>query len=59
MEVMRRHPEILVTDLYSLVDGSPAFDDWRKGNDVHFYQKDEREIIGSAVAATIRKAIKK
>ncbi len=59
MEVIKRHPEILVTDLYKLVDESSAFDDWRKGNDVHFYKEAEREIIGAAVAATIRKATAK
>lgn len=56
-EVMKRHPDILVTDLHGLIEGSPAFDEWRIGNDVHFYQEEERRILGDAVAATIRKAL--
>lgn len=59
MEVMRRHPEILVTDLHSVVDGSPAFDAWRRQNDVHFYQENETRILGDAVAATIRQALRR
>ena len=56
-EVIKKHPEILVTDLYQTVDEAPAFDAWRKGRDVHFYRKEEREILGKAVAATIRRAL--
>jgi pimeloyl-ACP methyl ester carboxylesterase len=59
LEVMRRHPDILVTDLHAVVDGSPVFDKWRKQNDVHFYQKDEQQALGEAVAANIRKALEK
>jgi hypothetical protein len=57
LEVIKRHPDILVTDLHALVDTSPAFKEWRKGADVHFYQKEEQRLLGEAVAATIRKAI--
>ena len=59
LEVMRRHPDIAVTDLHAVVDASPVFDKWRKQNDVHFYQKEEQEALGQAVAATIRKALEK
>jgi len=59
LEVMQRHPEILVTDLYQLIGGSPLFDNWRKSVDVHFYQKQEQETLGNAVAATVRKALEK
>lgn len=59
LEVIRRHPDILVTDLHAVVDGSQVFDNWRKGGDVHFYQKEEQKILGEAVAATVRKAIEK
>ena len=59
LEVMRRHPDILVTDLHAVVDASPVFDKWRKQNDVHFYQKQEQETLGQAVASTIRKALEK
>jgi acyl-CoA thioesterase-1 len=57
MEVMRRHPEILVTDLCQVVADSPLFDNWRKSSDVHFYQNEEREALGNAVAATVKKAL--
>jgi dienelactone hydrolase len=59
LEVMRRHPDILVTDLHSVVDGSPVFDKWRKQNDVHFYQMEEQQALGQAVAAGIRKALER
>lgn len=59
MEVVQRHPEIMVTDLYAVVDQSSVFDVWRKGSDVHFYKPEEREVIGAAVAATIQEALKK
>ncbi len=57
LDVVRRHPDILVTDLHAVVDGSSVFDNWRKGIDVHFYQKEEQGLLGEAVAATIRKAL--
>ncbi len=56
LEVMKLHPEILITDLHQVVDGSPVFDTWRKGNDVHF-NRGEQTRLGEAVAATIRKAL--
>jgi hypothetical protein len=59
MEVMKRHPEILITDLYKVVDQSPVFDNWRKGIDVHFYKEEERKVMGQEVASIIRKASKK
>jgi acyl-CoA thioesterase-1 len=58
MEVMRKHPEIQVNDLYQVVAGSPVFDDWRKGNDVHF-RPAEQAVLGQAVAEAVRKALKK
>ncbi len=59
LEVIRRHPEIRITDLHQLIDSSPLFDDWRKGIDVHFYRQDEQAALGRAVAETIRKALEK
>jgi len=58
-EVMARHPDIIVNDLYGVVDGSPAFDSWREGNDVHFYRKEEQELLGNAVASAVKQATKK
>ena len=57
MEVMKRHPEIIVNDLYQVVAGSPLFDDWRKGDNVHFYRETEQAALGAAVAAAVRKAL--
>jgi len=59
LEVIHRHPDILVNNLHAVVDGSPVFDNWRKGKDVHFYQKEEQRVLGEAVAATVRKALEK
>ena len=41
-----------------MVSGSPVFDNWRKQNDVHFYEEEERQVIGAAVAQSVRKALK-
>jgi len=57
MEVMSRHPEILVNDLYQIVSGSPVFDNWRKGVDVHFYKQEEQKTLGEAVGGAVRKAL--
>jgi len=59
LDVMKKHPDILITDLHETVDGSPVFDNWRKGIDVHFYKKEEQKLLGEAVARTIRKALGK
>jgi hypothetical protein len=59
LEVMKRHPEILINDLHAVVTHSPAFDIWRTGKDVHFYQPDEQKILGEAVANVVRQALKK
>jgi len=36
---------------------SPALDDWRKGKDVHFWKKEEQEVVGKVVAEAIGKAL--
>jgi len=59
MEVMKRHPDIIINDLYQAVDRSPLFDDWRKGADVHFYKPEEQRVLGEAVAAAVRTALEK
>ncbi|MFM7180482.1 MAG: hypothetical protein ACKO2G_03335 [Verrucomicrobiales bacterium] len=59
LEVMRNHPEILITDLHRVVDESPVFDNWRTAKDVHFYKSEEQKVLGEAVAAAIRKALEK
>ena len=57
MEVIRRHPGIIVNDLHQVVESSPVFDSWRKGADVHFYSPEEQAVLGGAVAAAVREAI--
>ncbi len=57
LEVMKKHPEILVNDLYQVIAGSTVFDSWRKTVDVHFYQPEEQALLGGAVAAMVRKAL--
>lgn len=59
LEVIRRHPDILITDLHLVIEESPVFDNWRKGNDVHFYKPEEQKLLGEAVASTVRKALEK
>jgi hypothetical protein len=56
-EVMQKHPEILINDLNGLISGSPVYDNWRTGKDVHFYQKPEQEGLGTAVADVVKKAL--
>lgn len=56
-EVMQRHPEILINDLHGLISQSPIYDNWRKGMDVHFYQKPEQELLGASVAEVVKKAL--
>jgi hypothetical protein len=58
LEVMRNHSEIQVNDLYHVVVDSPVFDNWRKGNDVHFLGT-EQTMLGEAVADAVRAALEK
>lgn len=57
LEVMARHPDILINDLHGTVEGSPVFDGWRKTSDVHFYKPEEQKALGEAVVAAVRKAL--
>lgn len=57
MEVISKHPEIMVNDLNSFIRGSEAFDNWWKGNEVHFWGKPEQELVGKAVADAVKKAL--
>ncbi len=59
MEVMRKHPDIIINDLCQVVDDSPVFDNWRKGVDVHFYQEVEQKLLGASVSAAVHKAMEK
>lgn len=57
LEVMQRHPEILVNDLHQVIDTSLVFDNWRKGGDVHFYQSEEQRLLGERVATSVPRAL--
>ena len=57
MEVMRKHTTIHINDLYKVVNDSPAFDNWRKGRNVH-YAANLQPIVGKAVADAVIKALK-
>jgi hypothetical protein len=58
-EVMANHPEIQINDLHGIISISPVFDAWRKTVDVHFYKGEERQALGKAVAAAVKKALEK
>lgn len=57
LEVIRRHPDILVNDLNAFVRASPEFDAWRRQADVHFWDKRLQEVVGRAVAEAIARAL--
>ncbi len=57
LEVMRRHPDILVNDLNAFVRASPEFDEWRNQSDVHFWDSRLQETVGRAVARAIARAL--
>lgn len=59
LEVMKRHPEILINDLAKVVEQSPVFDKWRTTNDVHFYKPEEQILLGKSVAAAVKQALAK
>jgi len=59
LEVMRKHPEILINDLHGLIESSPVFDHWRTTVDVHFYTPEEQQALGEAVADAVKKALAK
>jgi acyl-CoA thioesterase-1 len=58
LEVMKRHPEILINDLHGIIFSSSVFDAWRETSDVHFYKPEEQKALGEAVAQAVRDAIK-
>lgn len=57
MEVVARHPDILVNDPNTLIRESPEFEAWRQQNDVHFWGRAEQERVGRHVAETIQAAL--
>ncbi len=56
MEVISQHPEIQINDLNRVVRESDVFDNWRKGNNVHF-KGQEKTVLGKAVADAVTRAL--
>lgn len=59
LEVIEKHPDILINDLHGMIDASPVFDHWRTTSDVHFYKPEEQQALGKAVADAARKSLAK
>jgi arylsulfatase len=57
MEVIAKHPEILVNDLHTFISESREFDEWRKQNDVHFWKQELATLVGNKVADRIKAAL--
>jgi acyl-CoA thioesterase-1 len=61
LEVLEKHPDILINDLNGTirkaVENTDLFDDWRKGNDVHFWHRPQQEVVGKAVAVAVKRAL--
>lgn len=57
MEVMRKHPEILINDLHRTITESKAMEKWRKGSDVHFWSGELQAVLGNAVADAVTQAL--
>ncbi|MEM7600410.1 MAG: SGNH/GDSL hydrolase family protein [Verrucomicrobiota bacterium] len=59
LEIVSRYPEVLITDLNKAVRDSPAFEEWRKGNNVHYHQEEELQVLADTITATVKEAIAK
>lgn len=57
MEVIAKHPEIMVNDINSFIHESSDFDQWRQQKDVHFWGKPEQDLVGRRVAEAIKKGL--
>ena len=61
MEVMAKHPDILINDLNTLVRqearSNEVFKSWAEGKDVHFWNREQAEVVGKAVAEAIKRAL--
>ena len=54
--VLAEFPQVVVCDLNAVVRNSPVFDEWRKGNNVHFKPGSEQETLAKAVTDAIIEA---
>lgn len=57
LEIIRQYPEIGINDLNTFIRQSGEFDQWRTGNDVHFWGQEQQGIVGREVARVIREAL--
>ena len=61
MEVMAKHPDILINDLNAVVreeaSSNEVFKSWAEGKDVHFWNRDQAEVVGKAVAEAVKEAL--
>jgi hypothetical protein len=57
MEVISKHPEILVNGLHKTISESKAMGKWRKGSDVHFWSGELQAVLGNAVGDAVTRAI--
>ena len=59
MEVIRKHPEILVNCLHKTISESKSMEKWRKGSDVHFWSGELQAVLGNAVGDAVTQAIER
>jgi hypothetical protein len=58
LEVMSQYPEIAINDINTFIRKSEAFDKWREGKDVHFWGREEQDLVGEAVASNLKRVLK-
>ena len=57
LEVIRRHPDILINDLHGYISHSDGFDKWHQQNNVHFFSEDLQGLVGRKVAESVKAAL--
>ncbi len=59
LEVVKKHPDILINDLHGFISNSSDFDKWRTQTDVHFWDGTLQAVVGDKVAASVKQALLK
>lgn len=57
-EVLKGHPDILINELGNAVTRDEPFEKWWDGQDVHFWDGRQQEVVGKYVADQIKRALK-
>jgi hypothetical protein len=57
LEVLAKHPDILINDLNKAIRESEFFDAWSQGTDVHYWDGAQQVVVGKAVAQAIKQAL--